>query len=145
MSFTIPLQVGSTANLFFMLPSESASSVVNGVSINRPIIVTTGADGQAKVGYRLGDNTESQYAEHIIIYQIEEGSTATTYDPYSNICPISGWDEANIVVSPTTDAEDGTTYTIQFKDGDNPLTVYGGSLDVVSGELVVDLWIYRKL
>ena len=32
----------------------------------------------------------------------------------------------------------GQTYNIQFKDGDNPLTVYGGSLDVVSGELVVD-------
>jgi hypothetical protein len=29
-------------------------------------------------------------------------------------------------------------HTIQFKDGDNPLTVYGGTLDVVSGELVVD-------
>jgi len=30
------------------------------------------------------------------------------------------------------------TYTITFKDGDNPLTVYGGTLDVTSGELVVD-------
>jgi len=64
--------------------------------------------------------------------------TDATFEPYSNICPISGWDEVNVVVSPTTDAEDGTTYNIQFKDGDNPLTVYGGSLDVVSGELVVD-------
>jgi hypothetical protein len=43
-----------------------------------------------------------------------------------------------VVVSPTTDAEDGTTYNIQFKDGSNPLTVYGGTLDVVSGELTVD-------
>jgi hypothetical protein len=41
-------------------------------------------------------------------------------------------------VSPTTSAEDGTTYTIEFRDGDNPLTVYGGTLDVTSGELVVD-------
>ncbi len=31
----------------------------------------------------------------------------------------------------------GHTYNIQFRDGDNPLTVYGGSLDVVSGELTV--------
>jgi hypothetical protein len=43
-----------------------------------------------------------------------------------------------VVVSPTTSAEDGTTYTIEFRDGDNPLTVYGGTLDVTSGELVVD-------
>ena len=60
-----------------------------------------------------------------------------SFEPYSNICPISGHTEANVVVSPTTDAEDGTTTTIQFRDGDNPLTVYGGTLDVVSGELVV--------
>jgi hypothetical protein len=31
----------------------------------------------------------------------------------------------------------GQTYNIQFKDGDNPLTVYGVTLDVVSGELKV--------
>jgi hypothetical protein len=68
------------------------------------------------------------------IEPIQEGSG----DPSpENIRPISGWDEVNVVVSPTTDAEDGTTYTIQFKDGDNPLTVYGGSLDVVNGELKV--------
>ena len=50
-----------------------------------------------------------------ITIQLEEGNQATTYEPYN-----------------------GHTYTIQFRDGDNPLTVYGGSLDVVSGELVVD-------
>lgn len=70
--------------------------------------------------------------------QLEEGSTATSYSPYSNICPISGWTAANVNVSPTTSAEDGATYNIQFKDGDNPLTVYGGTLDVTTGELVVD-------
>jgi hypothetical protein len=43
-----------------------------------------------------------------------------------------------VVVSPTTDAEDGQTYNIQFKDGDNPLTVYGCTLDVVNGVLTVD-------
>lgn len=28
--------------------------------------------------------------------QLESGSTATSYEPYSNICPISGWDEASV-------------------------------------------------
>jgi hypothetical protein len=69
---------------------------------------------------------------------VKETVSTMTYEPYSNICPISGWSEANVVVSPTTSAEDGTTYTIEFRDGDNPLTVYGGTLDVTSGELVVD-------
>lgn len=54
-----------------------------------------------------------------------------------NIRPISGWTAANVNVSPTTSAGDGTTYTIEFRDGDNPLTVYGGTLDVTSGELAV--------
>ena len=43
---------------------------------------------------------------------------------------------------PSTDTEyhayNGQTYKVEFKDGSNPLTVYGGTLDVVSGELTVD-------
>ena len=62
-------------------------------------------------------------------------ATVTTYSPYSNICPITGWDEANIVVSPTQDAQDGTTYTVSFGSAG---TVYGGTLDVVNGTLTVD-------
>jgi hypothetical protein len=42
---------------------------------------------------------------------------------------------------PSTDTEyhayNGQTYNIQFRDGDNPLTVYGGTLDVVSGSMLV--------
>lgn len=68
---------------------------------------------------------------------VSDTANIDKFYPYSNICPISGWTAANIIVSPTTSAEDGTTYSIQFKDGDNPLTVYGGTLDVTSGELTV--------
>ena len=52
----------------------------------------------------------------------------------SNICPISGWDEA--VVTVADDAESPTTsheYTIDLNG-----TRYGGTLDVVSGVLTVD-------
>lgn len=47
--------------------------------------------------------------------------------------------EDSDVSSFTTESDyiDGTAYTVEFKDGDNPLTVYGGTLDVVSGELKV--------
>jgi len=51
----------------------------------------------------------------------------------SNVRPISGWDEVETVVSPTTDASDGQTITTGL-----PQTVYGGTLDVVSGVLTVD-------
>lgn len=46
--------------------------------------------------------------------QFEVGSTATTYEPYT-----------------------GTTYNIEFEDSGSPLTVYGGTLDTVSGTLTV--------
>lgn len=56
-----------------------------------------------------------------------------------NVRPISGWTALNIVVSPTTDAEDGAAYpvTLPAEAG----TVYGGTLTINSdgsGELVVD-------
>ncbi len=64
------------------------------------------------------------------IEPVQEGSG----DPSpTNKRPISGHTEANVVVSPTTDAEDGNTYTIDLGG-----TRYGCTLDVVSGELVVD-------
>lgn len=52
-----------------------------------------------------------------------------------NVRPISGWDSVNVTVSPTLDTQDGTTYTITL-----PQTVYGGTLDVVSGVLTIDTY-----
>ena len=69
-------------------------------------------------------------------FQIEAGSSPTSWTPYSNICPISGWTGANIHVSPTTDAADGTTYSITFPSSAG--TVYGGTLDATTGKLTVD-------
>lgn len=61
--------------------------------------------------------------------------TDDTFVPYSNICPISGWTGANMVVSPTIDAQDGTTYPISWQSEAG--TVYGGTLDVTTGVLTV--------
>ena len=69
--------------------------------------------------------------------QLELGSSATSYSPYSNICPISGWTGANVVVSPTTSAQDGTTYPISWQSEAG--TVYGGTLDVTTGLLTVTM------
>jgi len=74
-------------------------------------IISTEGKSIAKLELSYGSNRTI----HLSNMQLEEGSTATTYEPYN-----------------------GTTYTIQFRDGDNPLTVYGGTLDATSGELVVD-------
>jgi hypothetical protein len=128
----------SPANLYF----NGGSTEVNGVGLDYPKTFNSDEDGKLTIYVRYKANTASidlytavKNGQYYI--QLEQGSTATTYEPYSNICPISGWTEANVNVSPTTSAEDGTTYTIEFRDNDNPLTVYGGTLDVMSGELTV--------
>lgn len=68
-------------------------------------------------------------------FMVEQGTTASsTYYPYSNICPISGWSAVNVYISPTTLSSDGTTYTTTLKDGQgNPLTCYGGTLSNENG------------
>ena len=65
-------------------------------------------------------------------FQFESGSTATAYSPYSNICPISGWTKATISHS-GADTSNPTEYEIPFAT-----EVYGGKLNVETGECVVD-------
>jgi len=56
-----------------------------------------------------------------------------TFAPYSNICPISGWDEANV-----SDVDDVDNPTVtQTTNISLPQTVYGGELDVVNGVLKI--------
>lgn len=68
--------------------------------------------------------------------QLEVGNQATSYAPYSNIRPISGWDGANVwvqaVVDPTAEAD----YSISWQTECG--TIYGGTLDVTNGVLTVD-------
>lgn len=73
-------------------------------------IIATESNPIVKIQYRGTAMTSGSYD-----VQVELGSQPTTYEAYN-----------------------GQTYNIQFKDGSNPLTVYSGSLDVTSGELVVD-------
>lgn len=71
----------------------------------------------------------------VTYFQLEEGSSSTAYAPYSNICPISGWTGANVYHS-GADTSDATTYSITFPAAAG--TVYGGTLDVTTGELTVN-------
>ena len=54
-----------------------------------------------------------------------------------NVRPITGRTGCNIVVSPTLNAQDGTTYTVAFGEAG---TVYGGTLNAATGLLTID-WI----
>ena len=62
--------------------------------------------------------------------QIEQGSTATEYEPYENICPITSYTSVTI----TQTGSQTNTYEVELTGAGN---VYKGTLDVTSGELVV--------
>ena len=67
--------------------------------------------------------------------QVELGSTATTFAPYSNICPITAYTEGEIEVS---DGDGNvTTHTTTY-----PSAIYRGSEDVVNGTETHDTEVY---
>ena len=68
----------------------------------------------------------------VTILPIQSGSGDPSPD---NVRPISGRTGANVYVSPTENVADATTYAVAFGDVG---TVYGGTLDVVSGVLTVN-------
>ena len=67
--------------------------------------------------------------------QLEKGSSATSYAPYSNVCPISGWTGVEVYRS-DADTSNPTTYPISWQSTAG--TVYGCNIDPVSGVLKVD-------
>lgn len=66
----------------------------------------------------------------VAINPVQAGSGDPAPD---NVRPISGWTGANVVVSPTQDAADGTTYSLDWQTEAG--TVYGGTVELVSGKL----------
>ena len=88
----------------------------------------TSPDMSALTGVNI--YTDSTLANKNVIAQLEIGESVTAYEPYENICPISGYSS---VVITDVDAESHTaTVTVALGS-----TVYGGTLDLTSGELTI--------
>ena len=89
--------VGGVTNVYFLAGavSSGASSGSNGVSQSTPITITV-TDGHYTVAYRSTNDINTNNPKDFK-WQIESGSTATAYAPYSNICPISGWTGAEVM------------------------------------------------
>ena len=61
--------------------------------------------------------------------QLETGNTVTDYAPYSNLCPISGYEGVDVTTADSaTDPTQSRTASVTFGQ-----TVYGGSVDVTDG------------
>lgn len=107
------------------------------LSDQRGAAITFGSDGtftDTKTGASLKIWAEEEEVDNVTvaITPVQDG-TGTASD--TNIRLIHGWDSANIVVSPTPNDSDGTTYTVSFESAG---TVYNGTLNVTTGELVVN-------
>lgn len=70
--------------------------------------------------------------DNLMFYPMIRESTAPSgFEPYSNICPISGHTDVTVTVASTSGGSgDDTTVSLGR-------TVYGGTLDVTTGELTV--------
>lgn len=128
--------------------SDSFAPVVSGYKLaGNTLLFSSCKEGTPKsftlsetttVNFRFFATTSDSTARTVTFYdvQLESGSTATSWTPYSNICPISGLTGLSVYVSPTSDAADATTYSVDLTTEAG--TVYGGTLDVVTGVLTVD-------
>lgn len=59
--------------------------------------------------------------------QVEEGTVATDWTPYENICPITGWNAVNVT---HTSGEMSAPVSLDFGQ-----TVFGGTIDLTTGLL----------
>ena len=73
-----------------------------------------------------------------LIVSIELVQTGSGTPSTDNIRPIIGRTGCNIIVSPTQDAQNGTTYAVSWQTEAG--TVYGGTLDATTGLLTIG-WI----
>lgn len=107
---------------------------VKSTSSTTPVTFTTPANA-AYITVIFGSSTLGTEGTATNI-QLELGSTATSWTPYSNICPISGLTGLSVYVSPTQDQDDATVYNVDWSTQAG--TVYGGTVDVVTGVLTVN-------
>lgn len=126
---------GQTGMTVRMRPYDSSDNPLSGTIITEKYSSTTDQivrsftipEGTAYILFGLRKTTNT--------VQLESGSTASSYVPFSNICPISGRTSVSLTIK---DGEQVTQDDITISFGE---TVYGGTLDVETGVLTVE-WAY---
>lgn len=116
--------------------TSKASYIVNRTDDNVYISSTRFSLAEETSVYVGANVTNDTVYDEVVHIQIESGSTATSWMPYENICPISGRTGLSVYVSPTQDPDDATVYNVEWTTEAG--TVYGGTLDVVTGVLTVN-------
>lgn len=128
MSALVTLSTGITSSrIAFMKQNGTAitAGYISAGSGQRTSFTVTLSDDAYFIYFYGTSDTTTKIGATFADIQIESGSTATSYEPYANICPIEGYDE----ISATRTGVDGATATAEF-----PETIYGAKGDVAGGE-----------
>ena len=88
---------------------ESSGNPYNG----HPCTFITTENGEITLSYYNGSSVAIKDYQ----VQIEVGSTATSYEPYENICPIEGWDGIEINITGKNLIQLPTTYYRYYPNG----------------------------
>ena len=111
------------------------------VRLNKVVSVACTEPGDSLAKATITDGVAAFYSdseENIkkLVVKIKMTQSGEGMPSPANIRPISGWTGAIIIVSPTTDAQDGTSYPVEWQSEAG--TVYGGTLNVTTGLLSIN-------
>lgn len=123
-TYTLNASLGENVTVYGYTDELYGTEVFSAVE-SFPLTVTL-PQGTIIIGFYAGWNVTQGATVYVRDFRANEGESDIGYEPYSNICPISGVDTIDI------DVAGGESYTIDL-DG----TRYGGQLDVGSGVLTL--------
>lgn len=149
-AFTAPgtyaLKLYGTSNTsrpqYFIKYADNTWLDATTISTGKIVTIASGDTMYVIWGGYTPSNTEAYRAQAIASFnewkvQVALSSTQPSqWYPYSNVCPIIGLTGLSVYVGPTQDPDDATEYV---SDWSAQGTVYSGSVDVVGGELTVDM------
>lgn len=124
--------IGSASTFRLRIGNSTGSSITYTNSVDGLTFEKTSAMVIFGVQIFSGYTANNLFIKPMIRFATEIDSS---YTPYSNICPISGYTGMNISVS-DEDTTDPTVYPITFPSEAG--TVYGGYVNVTNGKLVVE-------
>ena len=124
-SYSVDVKANTNGNVLIGMTNAGRKTVSLTTNWQRIKFEDVTFDGSSKtfVVYSQGTANTIQLKD----FMFETGSTAHDYEPYSNICPISGWDECNVTRtgknlsksqtnnSVLCSAKKGVTYTVSFE------------------------------
>lgn len=135
--YTYSFYIKSSVNMSVLIGYERFGQKVVSVTGNWTRVSATASFDKTQSSFVVYNRPDSPAGTvSIRNFQIESDSAATPYAPYSNTCPISGWTGANVRRGGAGQS-DPILYPISWEDEAG--TVYGGTLDITTGVLTVDM------